>query len=84
MAVEAVIWDFGGVFTSSPFEAFNRYESAMGLPPDIIRSINAASPDTNAWALFERAEIDAATFDLLFSREASARGHSFAERTFFL
>ncbi len=76
MAVEAVIWDFGGVFTSSPFEAFNRYESAMGLPPDIIRSINAASPDTNAWALFERAEIDAATFDLLFSREASARGHS--------
>ncbi|MBC7166340.1 MAG: HAD family hydrolase, partial [Phenylobacterium sp.] len=25
MAVEAVIWDFGGVFTTSPFEAFNRY-----------------------------------------------------------
>ena len=22
--ISAVIWDFGGVFTSSPFEAFNR------------------------------------------------------------
>ena len=30
MALEAVIWDFGGVFTSSPFEAFNRLEAEMG------------------------------------------------------
>ena len=41
MAVEAVIWDFGGVFTTSPFEAFNRYEAARGLPKDLIRTINA-------------------------------------------
>ncbi len=33
MAIEAVIWDFGGVFTTSPFEAFNRFEAnADGLP----------------------------------------------------
>ena len=75
MAVEAIIWDFGGVFTTSPFEAFNRYEQAHGLPKDLIRSINAASPDDNAWALFERAEIGAAGFDVKFLEESTARGH---------
>ena len=75
MAVEAVIWDFGGVFTSSPFEAFNRYEADNGLPRDLIRRINATDPDTNAWALFERNEIDTAGFDELFLKESTALGH---------
>ncbi len=75
MAIEAVIWDFGGVFTTSPFEAFNRYEAAHGLPRDFIRTINATNPDANAWALFERAEIDAAGFDVTFREESTARGH---------
>lgn len=73
--VEAVIWDFGGVITSSPFEAFSRYEAERGLPADTIRRINATNPDTNAWALFERAELDAAAFDRLFGEEAAAIGH---------
>jgi putative hydrolase of the HAD superfamily len=72
---QAVIFDFGGVITSSPFEAFNRLEAARGLPQDFIRSVNAANPDGNAWALFERAEIDAASFDQLFADEARALGH---------
>lgn len=71
----AVIWDFGGVITSSPFEAFNRLEAERGLPRDFVRQVNAANPDSNAWALFERAEIDAASFDALFAREAEALGH---------
>ena len=75
MVVEAVIWDFGGVFTTSPFEAFNRYERSRGLPLDLIRSINAADPDSNAWALFERAEIDAKGFDKTFLAESTTRGH---------
>ncbi len=74
MAVEAVIWDFGGVFTTSPFDAFNRYERARGLPADIIRKINSINPDANAWARIERAEIDAAAFDRLFAEEAKALG----------
>lgn len=80
MAVEAVIWDFGGVFTSSPFEAFNRYEAERGLPKDLIRRINAANPHENAWALFERNEIDAARFDQLFLEESTALGHPVAGR----
>ncbi len=75
VALEAVIWDFGGVFTTSPFEAFNRYEAARGLPRDLIRGINATNPDHNAWARFERAEIDAAGFDREFLAESTARGH---------
>lgn len=75
MAVEAVIWDFGGVFTSSPFEAFNRFEAERGLPKDLIRRINATNPDENAWALFERNEVDAAGFDAKFAEEAAALGH---------
>jgi putative hydrolase of the HAD superfamily len=70
-----VIFDFGGVITASPFEAFNRLEAERGLPRDFVRGVNARNPDTNAWALFERAEIDAATFDTLFAEEARALGH---------
>ncbi len=75
MAVEAVIWDFGGVFTSSPFEAFNRLEEERGLPKDLVRRVNSMNPDTNAWALFERNEIDAAGFDAMFLAESTALGH---------
>ncbi len=66
-----VIFDFGGVITSSPFEAFNRLEAERGIPQNSIRRINAANPDGNAWALFERAEIDAQQFDMLFANEAA-------------
>jgi len=75
VAVEAVIWDFGGVFTTSPFEAFNRYEAARGLPKDLIRTVNATNPLENAWALFERAEIDRGGFDMKFLEESTALGH---------
>ena len=72
--VDAVIWDFGGVLTSSPFEAFNRFEAERGLPHDFIRKVNSTDPDTNAWALFERSEISAAEFDGKFAVEADRLG----------
>ena len=67
-----VIFDFGGVITSSPFEAFNRLEAERGLPQDFVRTVNATNPDDNAWARFERAEIDVEGFDALFAAEAAA------------
>lgn len=73
--IRAVLWDFGGVILSSPFEAFNRYELDHGLPRDFIRTVNARNPDTNAWALLERNEIDAIEFDSLFAAESSILGH---------
>ncbi|MBU6443627.1 MAG: HAD-IA family hydrolase [Alphaproteobacteria bacterium] len=73
--IEAVIWDFGGVFTTSPFEAFARYERRNGLPEGLIRRINSDNHLENAWARFERAEIDLDTFDREFAAEARALGH---------
>jgi len=74
LAIEAVVFDFGGVLTSSPFEAFTRFETERGLPADIIRRTNAANHLENAWARFERAEVDIETFDHLFAEESRALG----------
>ena len=74
MKFTTVIFDFGGVITSSPFEAFNRLEAEKGVPHDSVRRINSANPDDNAWAKFERAELDGAGFDEAFAAEARAIG----------
>ncbi len=72
--IEAVLLDFGGVILSSPFDKFAALEESLGIPSDTIRRINVINPDDNAWAKFERAEIDAAAFDTLFAEEAEAIG----------
>ena len=72
--IEAVIFDFGGVLTTSPFEAFARFERERGLPADIIRRTNAANHLENAWAKFERAEVDIEAFDQLFADESRTLG----------
>ena len=76
--IQAVLWDFGGVFTTSPFEAFARFEKARGLPENFIRTINSTNPDHNAWARFESSAISVDEFDAAFREEAQAHGHSVA------
>lgn len=71
----AVLWDFGGVLTTSPFDAFNRYEAEHGLPKDFIRRINATNPEHNAWAKLESSAITALEFDAAFEAESRAAGH---------
>jgi putative hydrolase of the HAD superfamily len=78
---QAILWDFGGVLTTSPFEAFNRYEVARGIPLDFIRGVNATNPETNAWAQFESSQITADEFDALFATETRAAGHAIPGRT---
>lgn len=73
--IRAVLWDFGGVILSSPFEAFNQYETTQGLPQNHIRGVNATNPDSNAWALLERNDITPAQFNDLFATESQALGH---------
>jgi putative hydrolase of the HAD superfamily len=70
----AVLWDFGGVILSSPFEAFNRYEAETGLPKDFIRGLNARNVDANAWAKMERSEVSLEGFVELFEAEARQQG----------
>ncbi len=73
--LRAVLFDFGGVILTSPFEAFEAYEHRVGLPAGTIRSINATNPNDNAWARLERSEVDLQGFSALFEAEAAALGH---------
>jgi putative hydrolase of the HAD superfamily len=73
--VSAVLFDFGGVILTSPFEAFNGYENRHGLPTDFIRRVNSVNPDANAWARFERSEITPEDFDTAFAAESERLGH---------
>lgn len=70
-----MMFDFGGVISSSPFEAFARFERENGLPRDFIRTVNATNPDLNAWARLERSEVGLEAFGALWSAEARALGH---------
>jgi putative hydrolase of the HAD superfamily len=74
MAIRAVLWDFGGVLTTSPFEAFAAYEAANGLPAGFLRQLNATNPDDNAWAGLERGRLDLDGFAAAFEAEAAAAG----------
>jgi putative hydrolase of the HAD superfamily len=73
--VTAVVFDLGGVITESPMHAFAAYEADAGLPEGLIRRLNSTDPDTNAWARFERNELDVAGFTEAFEAEALAAGH---------
>ena len=73
--MRVILWDIGGVLTESPFEAFNRFEAANGLPRDFIRGVNATNPETNAWARFESNQVDVEEFDALFRAESGAQGY---------
>lgn len=75
LPIRAVLWDFGGVILSSPFDAFAQYETQHSLPAGLIRGINSANPDTNAWARFERSDVSFTEFCSLFEAEALELGH---------
>ncbi len=72
--IRSVMFDFGGVITASPFDAFGRYERDHGLPEGLLRQINSSDPDGNAWAQLERGDIDFPSFCSLFEAEARVLG----------
>lgn len=80
MTIRAILWDFGGVLTTSPFEAFNRFEIKHGMPENFIRGINATNPEHNAWAQFESSNISLDEFDQRFADESAAQGHRIGGR----
>ena len=74
MSVTAVVFDLGGVITESPMVAFAAYEAEAGLPDGLVRRLNSTDPDSNAWARYERRELDEAGFRSAFEAEATAAG----------
>jgi putative hydrolase of the HAD superfamily len=81
--IEAVLFDFGGVLSTSPFDAFERHEQARGLPPGFIRTLNATNHHDNAWARLERNEVDFDRFCSEFEAEAVAAGGRVDARALF-
>jgi putative hydrolase of the HAD superfamily len=73
-SISAALFDFGGVITTSPFDAFAAYERDQGLPAGFIRGLNATDPDHNAWAKMERNQVSIEEFCELFEAEARAAG----------
>ncbi len=74
-STKGIIWDFGGVITESPLEAFNRYELENNLPLNIISKVNSTNPDSNAWALLESSKISLEEFDQMFLEESEKQGY---------
>ena len=75
MTYEAVIFDFGGVFTTSPVVNFAHYEHAHGLPERFISGVIKSRLHDGAFARFERAEISREEFDQAFAEETRTAGH---------
>ena len=71
----SVFWDFGGVITSSPFEAFSNFELNNNLPKDFIRKVNSTNHKSNAWAQLEQSKINLEEFDVLFKNESKSLGY---------
>ena len=76
----SIFWDFGGVITSSPFEAFNLFEKENNIPLDFIRKVNSTNPFNNAWAQLEESKISLKEFDLLFAKESKQLGREILGR----
>ena len=71
----SIFWDFGGVITSSPFEAFNKFEIKNNLPENFLRKVNSTNPQSNAWALLEQSKVTQMEFNELFFQESSDLGY---------
>jgi putative hydrolase of the HAD superfamily len=73
-AVEAVIFDIGGVVVGSPLHAIARFEREHGLPASAINRVVVASGEQGAWARLERGELTLETFCGPFEADCRALG----------
>ncbi len=74
MTFQAVIFDFGGVFTTSPVQNFAVYEAANNLPEKFIGGVIKAKLHDGAFSQYERSEISREEFDNLFAAETRDAG----------
>jgi len=78
MRVEAILFDFGGVFTPSPFDAVRRAAEALGMPGDVALSLcfGPYDQDTDhAWHRMERGELSLADCRAELVAVAAEAGH---------
>lgn len=73
-AIEAVVFDIGGVVMESPLHAIARYERDHGLAANAINHAVVASGEQGAWARLERGELTLATFGAVFEADCRTCG----------
>ena len=72
--IEAVIFDIGGVLTTSPVQSIRTYETRAGLTSGALRSLLASHE--GAWSRFEKSELSPHAFVAAFEEEALGLGLS--------
>ena len=85
-AIRAVLWDFGGVFTPSPFGAATAYAHAIGAEPAVLMEIVFGSYDTDGdhvWHRLERGEVSLVDALAEIAVAAEAAGFRFEAREMF-
>ncbi len=70
----AVIFDFGGVLTTSPVQAMREFCEGDGVPWEAVRPLLGSHQ--GAWSRFETSAISQAEFITAFEGECAAAGHA--------
>jgi putative hydrolase of the HAD superfamily len=86
-AIDAVVFDFGGVFTPSPFTAAHAYATQQGADPEALVRIVFGAYDTDSdhpWHQLERGELAMVDALEVISADALAAGMRFDAREMFL
>jgi putative hydrolase of the HAD superfamily len=74
VALQAVIFDLGGVVTGSPLAAIADHERVHHLPVGFVNRVVIDSGADGAWARLERGEIGLGAFYAAFERDCAAAG----------
>jgi len=80
MSIDAVLWDFGGIFTPSPFGAAHAYAESEGIDPVEFVELVFGQYDSDTdhvWHQLERGEVSMADAITQIAAEAAARGLPF-------
>jgi len=80
MSIDAVLWDFGGVFTPSPFGAAHAYAESEGINPvEFVELVFGKYDDDtdHVWHQLERGEVTMVDALAQISADAQARGLPF-------
>ena len=62
--VRAVFWDFGGVVLASPFDAFNEYEEARGIPAERIEALVVTNTEPKDFGFAGEARVNVLRLNL--------------------
>jgi putative hydrolase of the HAD superfamily len=84
--IDAVLWDFGGVFTPSPFRATRRYAEAIGVEPEVLLRVAFGPYDEDTehpWHMLERGEGTLRDAMAHAIADAEAQGFVFDPKEFF-